>query len=235
MFKKILVPLDGSENAERAIPWVKRYASPSKAQVVLTRSISRDPVDDGPPVELERQEAKDYLLRWERELNYAGIPAKMVVREGPPALSTVREAMEEGCDLIVMTTRGKSRLGRWRVGGVTAQVMRLSKIPVLVVRSQTALRRQAHVRKIVVPLDGSATAESILPGSRPWGGGTRRRCSSCMSPRAARAMRNCGSTPCDAGRAAWFLPYESAAYGRRCASSTATPRTRSSTRRTPAT
>ncbi|HEX7901866.1 MAG TPA: universal stress protein [Planctomycetota bacterium] len=163
MFKKILVPLDGSENAERALPWVKRYAAREKALAVLTRVIPRDPVDDGPPVEVERLEAQDYLLRMERDLNYAGVPTKMVVREGAAPAALVREADDEGCDLIVMTTRGKTKIGRWRVGGVTAQVTRLSHIPVLVVRSRTSLARQGHVRKIVVPLDGSATAEAILP------------------------------------------------------------------------
>jgi nucleotide-binding universal stress UspA family protein len=163
MFKKILVPLDGSENAERALPWAKRYAAPSKALVVLARVIAHDPVDDGPPVKVQRLEAEDYLLRMERDLNYAGVPTKMVVREGAPVTAIAREAAEEGCDLILMTTRGKSRIGRWRVGGVTAQVTRLSHIPVLVVRSRTALARQGHVRKIVVPLDGSATSEMILP------------------------------------------------------------------------
>lgn len=163
MFKKILVPFDGSENAERALPWVKRYAGPSKALVVLLRTIHREAVDDGPPVEVERLEAKDYLQRMERDLNYAGVPTKMVVKDGAAAFSIVKEAADEGADLIVMTTRGKSRIGRWRVGGTTAQVMRLSAVPVLVVRSQTSLRKQGHVRKIVVPLDGSATAEAIAP------------------------------------------------------------------------
>jgi len=163
MFKKILVPLDGSENAERALPWVKRYAAKEKALAVLVRTISREPVDDGPPVEVERLEARDYLLRMERDLNYAGVPTKMIVAEGAAAAEITRTAAAEGCDLIAMTTRGRSSIGRWRVGGVTAQVTRLSHIPVLVVRSRTALARQGHVRKIVVPLDGSATAETILP------------------------------------------------------------------------
>ena len=45
MFKKILLPLDGSENAERALPWVKRYAAPSKALVVLLRVVPPDAAD----------------------------------------------------------------------------------------------------------------------------------------------------------------------------------------------
>lgn len=163
MFKKILVPLDGSENAERALPWVKRYAAFSKAQAVLLRVVPKEARPGGLPPELEEQEARDYLQRMERDLNYANVPAKVVVRRGAPAVSVVREAVEENCDLILMTTRGKTGLGRWRVGGVTAQVTRLSTIPVLVVRSRTGLARQGHVRRILVPMDGSGAAETILP------------------------------------------------------------------------
>lgn len=163
MFKKILVPLDGSENAERALPWVKRYAGPAKALAVLVRVVHREAPYDGPPKEVERQEAADYLLRMERELNYAGVPTKMLIQEGSGPLEIARAAKDENCDLVVMTTRGKSRIGRWRVGGTTAQVTRMSHVPVLVVRHRTPLHKQAHVRRIVVPLDGSATAEAILP------------------------------------------------------------------------
>lgn len=163
MFKKILVPFDGSENAERVLPWVKRYARDAKALVVLIRTVLAPPDAGGPPLAVERAEAADYLQRMERELNYAGLPVKMLVREGAAAFTIAKEAEKEGCDLIVMTTRGKSKMGPWRVGGVTAQVMRLARVPVLVVRSKTSMQRQAHVRRIVVPLDGSAAAEAIVP------------------------------------------------------------------------
>jgi nucleotide-binding universal stress UspA family protein len=156
MFKKILVPLDGSENAERALPWTRRYAAASRAMAVLVRVVQR-------VRSTEFREAREYLLRMEKELNYAGIPAKTVVLAGGAAFEIAREARAEKADLILMTTRGTSGIGRWRTGGVTAQVMRLSPVPVLVVRSQTTLRKQGHVRRVVVPLDGSAVAESVLP------------------------------------------------------------------------
>jgi nucleotide-binding universal stress UspA family protein len=156
MFKKILVPMDGSENAERALPWVKRYAAASHAMAILVRVLQE-------PHPHEVVDARDYLQRMERELNYAGVPAKTRVLKGGAAFEIARAAAEEKADLVLMTTRGRSRIGRWRVGGTTAQVMRLSPAPVLVVRSRTPLRKQGHVQRVVVPLDGSATAESVLP------------------------------------------------------------------------
>jgi nucleotide-binding universal stress UspA family protein len=69
-------------------------------------------------------------------------------------------AEREGCDLILMTTRGGSPIQRWAVGGVTEQVMRTSTIPVLPVRSEMPLPRQGHVRRIIIPVDGSSLAEA---------------------------------------------------------------------------
>lgn len=167
MLRKILLALDGSENAERALPWVKRYAGPSAAQVVVFRAV---PLDGLPPeaVPANLLNARDYVYRLAREFNYAGIPSKIAVKAGHAATAIVKAAVEEGCDLIIMTTRGGSKVARWLVGGVTERVMRLSPIPVLVVRSRMALPHQAHVRRVIVPLDGSKLAESSIPFARSF-------------------------------------------------------------------
>jgi nucleotide-binding universal stress UspA family protein len=158
MLKKILLALDGSENAERALPWAKRLSSREKALVVLVRVVPLGVKDD----ELERElgEARDYLQRVERDLNYAGVPTKVLIRKGMAAHVIPHVAHRERCDLILMTTRGGSPVRRWAIGGVTEQVMRTSSIPVLPVRSQMALPRQGHVRRLILPIDGSTLAES---------------------------------------------------------------------------
>jgi nucleotide-binding universal stress UspA family protein len=160
MLKKILLTLDGSENAEKALRWAKQLGGQEHAQVVLLRVVP--PNNDPESRTRERQEAREYLQRMEKELNYAGIPAKTMVRRGKPAREIVDAAVEEGCDLILMATRGGSTVQRWVIGGVTEQVMRLSKVPVLPVRSQLALPKQGHVHRIVVPLDGSKLADSVV-------------------------------------------------------------------------
>ena len=160
MLKKILLTLDGSENAEKALPWVKQFAVCEKALVTLIRIVP--PTPDRAFAAREREEAREYLLRMERELNFAGISTKVLVRRGSPAREIVDAAVDQGCDLIVMTTRGGSRVKRWVMGGVTEQVMRLSPVPVLPVWSHLARPRQGHVRRLIVPLDGSKRAESIL-------------------------------------------------------------------------
>jgi len=165
MLKKILLAMDGSENAERALPWVKNYAGPEKAQVVLFRAVDTE-VLEKEFIPSELQDARNYLLRMEKELNYAGIPAKIIVREGKPAPEIVKAAAQENCDLILMTTRGGSKVQRWVMGGVTEQVLRMSPIPVLPVRSRTALPKQGHVRRVIVPVDGSKLAEAVVPWAR---------------------------------------------------------------------
>jgi nucleotide-binding universal stress UspA family protein len=85
-----------------------------------------------------------------------------MVRSGRAAEAIVRAAVEEDADLVLMTTRGGSPVKRWLVGGVTEQVLRLSPVPVLTVRSQTPLPHQARVRRIILPLDGSRLAEAPL-------------------------------------------------------------------------
>lgn len=164
MLKKILVALDGSENAERAIPWVKQLAVRETAQVVLLRAVPRESVDrQSAPREIEL--AGEYLQRFERELNYAGIPTKTIVKKYSAVRAIVDTAVALGCDLILMATRGGSKVERWVIGGVTEQVLRLSPIPVLPVQSQTQLPKQGHVRRVIVPMDGSKLAEVVVPWS----------------------------------------------------------------------
>jgi nucleotide-binding universal stress UspA family protein len=158
MLKKILLALDGSENAERAIPWAKQLSSREKALVVLLRVVPLGQTDDD--LKRELRESRDYLQGMERELNYAGVPTKVLVRKGIAAHVIPQVAEREGCDLILMSTRGGSPVQRWAIGGVTEQVLRTSSIPVLPVRSQMALPKQGHVRRIILPIDGSTLAES---------------------------------------------------------------------------
>lgn len=161
MLKKILVALDGSENAERSLPWVKQYAARETALVTLLR-VAPLP-SEYEEADEETRAAEEYLAGIERELNYAGIPCRTLVRRGNPARTIVRVADRENVDLLLISTRGGSAVKRWAVGGVTEQVLRTSPVPVLVIRSQTILPKQGHVRRVIVPVDGSTLVEAALP------------------------------------------------------------------------
>jgi len=162
MIKKILLALDGSDNSERALWWVIKYAGREKAQVVLFRAVDTEVMDpDFAPSQVK--DALNYLLRMETEINQAGVPSKVLVREGNPAETIVKVAMEERCDLILMSTRGGSKVKRWAIGGVTEQVLRMSPVPVLPIQSHTHAAKNNHVRRVIVPVDGSKLAEQTIP------------------------------------------------------------------------
>lgn len=160
MFKKILVPLDGSINAERSLAWVYAYGGAQKATVVLIRIL---PPGEGGSSAVG--DARRYLDEVGLKLADRGIAAKVIVRSGAPAHEIVETADHERCDVIVMPTRGGSPVKRWLVGGVTEQVMRAARTSVLVVRSQVAVAAQGKVKRVLVPLDGSKLSESALA----WG------------------------------------------------------------------
>ncbi|HXX92836.1 MAG TPA: universal stress protein [Planctomycetota bacterium] len=160
MFKKILVPLDGSINAERSLAWVHAYGGAQKATVVLIRILT--PGEGGSAAV---GDARRYLDEVGLKLADRGIAAKVIVRSGSPAHEIVETADHERCDVIVMPTRGGSPVKRWLVGGVTEQVMRAARTSVLVIRSQVPVAAQGKVKRILVPIDGSKLSESALA----WG------------------------------------------------------------------
>src|SRR5579862_1947098 len=159
MLKKILVALDGSENSERALWWATQSAGREKALIVLFQAVDTT-ILDPEFISSRMADARNYLLRMETEINLAGLPSKIVVRQGKPATAIVKAAIEERCDLILMTTRGGSTVKRWTIGGVTEQVLRMSPIPVLPVQTRTRPAKNDHIRRVIVPVDGSRLAEA---------------------------------------------------------------------------
>ena len=169
MLKKILVALDGSENAERALWWATTYARREKALILLFRAV--DPSGLVPAaVPSLLTDARNYLQRMEADIHQAGLPARAIVRQGRPALAITRTAIEERCDLILMTTRGGSKVKRWTIGGVTEQVLRMSPVPVMPVQTRTRPAKNDHIRRVIVPVDGSRLAEAV----NPWAAGLAR-------------------------------------------------------------
>lgn len=164
MMKKILVALDGSENAAKAIQWVIRHAAREASEVLLLRVASIEEFGRE-HVHVELRQAHDYLEGVAAGLKARGIPCRIIARVGDPARIIVATAAGQGCDLILMTTRGGSKVKRWVIGGVTERVLRLSPVPVLVLRSKTNVR-QGRARRIIVPVDGSKLAEAVVP----WAG-----------------------------------------------------------------
>jgi nucleotide-binding universal stress UspA family protein len=145
MYRRILVPLDGSEVAECAFPHMQVVAAGCNVvEVLLLRVIGPLPlpgdyiISEGDRIRLEsqhRSEAQSYLERITRQLGESGMDVRNDITEGDAAERIVDYADKHGVDLIVMATHGRSGIGRWALGSVADRVVHHSHVPVLLVRA----------------------------------------------------------------------------------------------------
>jgi nucleotide-binding universal stress UspA family protein len=142
MYKRVLVPLDGSALAEGILPFILQIAGPLDLEVVLVRvmpPIVPQPiegtrhfmVDD---VAARLEEAREYLASVAADLYERGVRVTTNVRHGEPVTELVAAARETGADLVAMTTHGRSGFGRLLFGSVAEAVLRRAEIPVLMMR-----------------------------------------------------------------------------------------------------
>jgi nucleotide-binding universal stress UspA family protein len=126
MFDRFLVPLDGSELAEKAANTAAELARRCKAQLIFLKvCTSQDEVS----------QAVDYLDRISRAARMEGLTARGDVCVGDAADKIVAIAEEERADLIVMSSHGRTGLARTVFGSVAETVMRKSSCPVMVVKA----------------------------------------------------------------------------------------------------
>lgn len=143
MYKRILVPLDGSEFAEAVLPQVQMLAECGGSQIVLLAVLVHPNYDYFIPEpalanaarENMISDTKAYLDRMVTRLGANGLQIRSELCEGPIAEAILDYADSTGADLIAMTTHGRSGIGRWLMGSIAERVMREAKVPVLLVRS----------------------------------------------------------------------------------------------------
>lgn len=146
MYEEILVPLDGSELAEHALPHARALSKAFDARMTLlciveTVQMYSQPGMIGPAVSVpldvkeEMKNLKGYLDNIAGELKKEGITARTEVREGDPASEICDYADQNDEDIIVMSTHGRSGIQRWVYGSVADKVLRSANVPVLLIRS----------------------------------------------------------------------------------------------------
>lgn len=171
MFKTILVPLDGSDFAEAALPLAVDLARRAEAEIHLVRvhevrglpyyeALSEpDPEEDARIRALE----EDALRKVAKRLEDDGIAAKVALLDGPLVGAIADYVEEESIGLVVMTTHGRGGLSRAWLGSVADGLVRNSVAPVMLVRpGETRVPEDVRFGEILVPLDGSAVAERAL-------------------------------------------------------------------------
>lgn len=179
---KILVPLDGSLRAERAIPVAARIAHGCSGSVVLLRVVSL-PVEYLPDMygscamvvvpdlqDAELEQAKHYLAGVAQSEHLVGIRTDTEAISGTAAQTILDVAHRQHVDLIVICSHGYTGYKRWMLGSVAQKVARHSPAPVLVLRDRGSLplssfpdpTRPLRALMGMVALDGSELAETAL-------------------------------------------------------------------------
>lgn len=166
-FHRLLVPLDGSQLAEAALPIAEGIAQAEGARIALLHVLER-----GAPREVHGErhlrgldEAEAYLAEIADRLQSTGIPVEYhahEVPEGDVARSIVAHAVEEGADLIVLATHGRGGMRHLLSGSIAQQVLRRGATPVLLARPNGASAPAFAPRRLLVPLDATAAAEAAL-------------------------------------------------------------------------
>jgi nucleotide-binding universal stress UspA family protein len=154
MYKRILVPLDGSELAECVLPYVQGLAKGCDTEKVILVSVTeriqgyRAIEDPSRPlgqqlvpeaIGKKDKQAQRYLDRIAKAMKVEGIKVDTEVLLGNPAEEIVIYAKHPGCDIIVMSSHGRSGPSRWAYGSVADRVFRASCVPVLMIRAPGCL------------------------------------------------------------------------------------------------
>lgn len=189
MYERILVPLDGSKLAQQALPYARAWASAKSAKVELLEVIApleefaKPEVDDyaavGPgalgdpwPAPHEWSLIAEHFRNkaWLQLADSAAMLGDAVevsskVLVGDAAEAIITEADRQPETLIAMATHGRSGIGRWLLGSVTDKVVRHANHPTLVIRAHDDVEGTpaATIGEVILPLDGSATAETAIP------------------------------------------------------------------------
>jgi nucleotide-binding universal stress UspA family protein len=140
---KILVPLDGSPLSEAALPAaIDAVAQNPAATLLLLRAAEATTFPGGDPVAGQVavvREAEEYLENVAARLRAQGVKnVKTSVWYGPPAPAIVEAAQVNKADLVIMTTHGRSGLGRLVLGSVAESVLRGTRTPILLLRAEGA-------------------------------------------------------------------------------------------------
>jgi len=162
----ILLPLDGSIVSERALPYASTLARRSGGRVVLVEAVEIYPFRSINLSEARSEainQAGTYLRQAATRLSAKHVTAEAHTYYDKPVPSILDAASRHHADLIVMSTHGRSGLGRMLYGSVTDAVLRQAMVPVLVVPS-TVDRAWSPDRplSVLVPLDGSGLSEEAL-------------------------------------------------------------------------
>lgn len=163
MYRKFLVPLDGSELAEMALPYAEELAVAFNSEIDLLF------VCDASHCQ-RRHEHEVYVgdiakgLKSRIEEKGARTIVKTQVVGGHPAAEILDYAANNDTRMVVMATHGRSGIMSWALGSVANKVLHGATIPVLLVRAGVTPKTGGGLlSRVLLPLDGSEAGEKVIP------------------------------------------------------------------------
>jgi nucleotide-binding universal stress UspA family protein len=160
MWKKILVPLDGSDLAELALPYAEELANAFKSEVILLHV--SDPADTHyrHMHELYVKEVADRVKERFKKVS-------PVVVTGKPADEIISYAEKNDIGLLIITSHGHSGIMSWATGSIASKLLQATAVPLLLVRAARPKRKRKVLRetllnRILLPLDGSEAGEAAV-------------------------------------------------------------------------
>ncbi len=171
MYKKVVVPLDGSSLAEVALPYAEEIAGKVGSEIIMLSVLQSEEADEYQKhytyttkiVNTTRRHVEKYL-EISRE---QAIKVGTATRSGNPAEGILDYVGKGAPTLIVMATHGRSGISRWAVGSVADKVVRATiRQPLLLIRAKGShpdIRAKRILKKALVPLDGSTGSEAVIP------------------------------------------------------------------------
>lgn len=164
--ERILVPLNGSILAEQALPVARYLANAFGAQVLLAtvNETRNEASSDETHATVALVDCDDYLARIAEVMKAGSTPTECLTRDGEPADAIDRMAVEKHAGLIVISTSGKFEIQRLFSRSTAQRVLERAVVPVLILRpTDRWTTRYSRFTKMIVALDGSKEAESVLP------------------------------------------------------------------------
>ena len=176
MYSKIIVPLDGSELSEQALPYAELVAKSLSAPIELVQAYN-PLLPAGRPAAYDRHEVTEQLHRIAREqaeaslepvlqrLRAAGYAASATALRGPASDVVSALAGRDPSALVVISTHGRGGISRWALGSIADKVLHTIPNPMLIVRANVMgpASPESSLKSVVVPLDGSPRSELALP------------------------------------------------------------------------
>jgi nucleotide-binding universal stress UspA family protein len=170
--RTVLVPLDGSETGERALPWAKAVAG-SDAQIVLmevtpvastVRSIGGQVIGTAETIQegyrqMAEQQLGDAVAKWFGKDD----KVSTVIATGDPGEQILAVAEEKEADLIVMSSHGRGAIGRFVSGSVADRVVRHAPLPVMIIGPEGDIATDAKIGRVIAPIEDSELSRAALP------------------------------------------------------------------------